>query len=132
MSTVSLSAGAHDTIRRAAAAARPDEACGLLLGEGTHVRTATIAANVHPDPQTRFEIDPAVLIAAHRAARNGGPQVLGHWHSHPNGLARPSATDRALAARDGRIWAIVAAGTVTLWADGLDGFVPLPYVVKEG
>ncbi|MBC2663657.1 Mov34/MPN/PAD-1 family protein [Novosphingobium flavum] len=117
---------------RAAAAAAPAEACGLLLGEGRHVRTAPVTANVAPESLTRFEIDPAALIAAHRAARQGGPQVLGYWHSHPNGLVRPSPTDRAMACGDGRIWAIVASGAVNLWEDGLDGFAPLPYSVHEG
>ncbi|WP_342356726.1 Mov34/MPN/PAD-1 family protein [Novosphingobium aerophilum] len=132
MSGVTLSATALAAMCRAAAAAAPAEACGLLLGEGRHVRTAPVTANVAPESLTRFEIDPAALIAAHRAARQGGPQVLGYWHSHPNGLVRPSPTDRAMACGDGRIWAIVASGAVNLWEDGLDGFAPLPYSVHEG
>ena len=116
----------------AAAAAHPREACGLLLGSGAHIATATLAANVHPEPLRHFEIDPAALIAAHRAARGGGAAVLGYWHSHPNGLAGPSDTDRAMAARDGRIWAIVANGAISLWVDAPNGFEPLPYVVRGG
>lgn len=132
MTGVALSAGARGTMLRAAAAAAPREACGILLGQGSRIDAATLTANVHPEPLTRFEIDPAALIAAHRAARNGGPQVLGYWHSHPNGLAEPSATDRAMAGRDGRIWAIVASGAISLWVDGLDGFASLPYSGVEG
>ena len=60
-----------------------------------------------PDPETHFEIDPQALIDAHRAARAGGPQVLGYYHSHPAGEPEPSATDRAMAAGDGRMWAIM-------------------------
>lgn len=116
----------------AAAQAHPREACGLLLGSAGAVREATVAANVHPEPLRHFEIDPAVLIAAHRAAREGGAQVLGYWHSHPNGLAGPSATDRAHAVRDGRAWAIVANGAISLWVDAANGFEPLPYVVGRG
>jgi proteasome lid subunit RPN8/RPN11 len=129
---LTLSPAAHAAILAAAQEAHPNEACGLLLGTARHIHTALPAANVHPDPARHFEIDPAALIAAHRAARAGGPQVIGYFHSHPNGLARPSATDTAMAAGDGRIWAIAAAGEVTLWCDAPSGFEPLSYLRKEG
>lgn len=116
----------------AAAAAAPDEACGLLLGTAGRIAIAAPCANVAPDPARHFEIDPAALIAAHRAARAGGPQVIGYFHSHPNGLARPSLTDTAMAARDGRIWAIAASGIVTLWQDNPSGFERLSYAVADG
>lgn len=131
MSGVRLARSAAAAILSAAAAAAPDEACGLLLGTGETIHTATVTANVDPAPHHRFEIDPAALIAAHRAARGGGPALLGYWHSHPNGLAEPSAADRAAASGDGRIWAIAANGAITLWRDGLDGFAALPYSVTE-
>lgn len=127
-----LSPAAHTAILAAAAQAAPREACGLLLGTGTHIETALATANVHPEPLRHFEIDPAALVAAHKAARSGGPHVLGYFHSHPNGLARPSATDAAMAAGDGRIWAIAAAGELGLWRDAPSGFEPLSYAVKEG
>jgi proteasome lid subunit RPN8/RPN11 len=41
--------------------------------------------------------------------------VIGHYHSHPTGDARPSATDAAEAAADGAIWVIAAAGQVMAW-----------------
>lgn len=124
--TATIAPAALDAILAAAAAAHPHEACGLLLGHGAHIAEARATANVHPAPARHFEIDPAALIAAHKAARAGGPRVLGYFHSHPNGLARPSATDAALAAHDGLVWAIAAAGTVTFWRDGPSGFEPLP------
>ncbi len=117
----------------AARRAHPCEACGLLLGQAGSVTAAQPAANVASDPERRFDIDPAALIAAHRAARSGGaPLVLGYFHSHPTGVAAPSATDAAMAARDGKIWAIVAGETVTLWRDGVSGFEPLSYDVVDG
>lgn len=119
-------------LRSVALASSPNEACGLLLGTGAQIHTATVTANVHPTPETHFEIDPAALIAAHRAAREGGPEVLGYWHSHPNGLARPSTTDAAMASGDGKLWAIVASGDVTLWRDTPSGFVALPYGIEAG
>lgn len=110
----------------AARAAHPYECCGLLLGSAdggcVTIAEARPCRNVHPDPARHFEIDPVPLIAAHRAARSGGPAVVGYYHSHPTGSAEPSLTDRAQAAGDGRIWAIVTAGRIGWWHDGADGF----------
>lgn len=117
----------------AARAGDPIEVCGLLLGAGLHIQRAVPAANVATNPARHFEIDPAALIAVHRAARDGfGLDVIGYFHSHPNGLARPSATDAQSAARDGRVWVIVANGGITCWTDGPDGFEPLSYAVTPG
>ncbi|MBC2667272.1 M67 family metallopeptidase [Novosphingobium flavum] len=123
---------AHAAMLAAARAAHPREACGLLLGGGGRVDAATLARNVHPEPARHFEIDPLALIAAHKAARAGGPQVLGYWHSHPNGRDEPSEEDQAMASGDGRVWAIVAGGDVTLWRDDAAGFSRLPYIIGEG
>ena len=97
------------------AAADPHEVCGLLLGEAGRIAESRPAANVAPDPARHFELDPAVLIAAHRAARAGGPQILGHYHSHPGGVPVPSATDAACAVADGSLWLIVGGGVTRLW-----------------
>lgn len=103
-----------EIVQRAEAAA-PHEACGLLLGREGRIEAQRSAANVAAEPWHRFEIDPAVLIAAHRAARQGGPALLGYWHSHPGGRAMPSQTDAAMADPDGRFWLIVAGQDVTAW-----------------
>lgn len=129
--TITLSPAAHAAILASAAQAAPREGCGLLFGTPTHIKTAEATANLHPEPARHFEIDPAALIAAHKAARTGGPQLIGYFHSHPNGLARPSATDAAMASGDDRIWAIAAAGEVSLWRDAPSGFEALSYAIKE-
>ena len=116
-------------VQRAALEAHPREACGVLLGEGGRIAACVETRNVHPAPETRFEIDPQALIDAHRAAREGGPQVAGYFHSHPNGNPAPSATDCAMAAGDGAIWAIVAGGEISLWRDEPEGFRALSYTV---
>ncbi|QGP78333.1 M67 family metallopeptidase [Sphingobium sp. CAP-1] len=115
--TVAISRGLLEHIMALAAASR-DEICGLLLGRADRIEAIAPAANVAPDPARHFELDPATLIAAHRAARGGGPAVLGHYHSHPSGVAAPSATDAACAAPDGSLWMIVGGGDVTLWRAG--------------
>ncbi len=104
-----------------AAAASVDEVCGLLLGRGGRVERALPCRNVAAAPAVRFELDPAALLAAHRAARAGGRAVLGHYHSHPSGEARPSPRDAADAPPDGSVWLIVAGGEVTAWRAVEDG-----------
>ncbi|MDP3908393.1 M67 family metallopeptidase [Novosphingobium sp.] len=128
---ITVTSGVLATLLEEATRAHPQECCGLLMGDGAIAR-AVPAANVHPEPARHFEIDSAALIAAHRAARAGGLAVLGYYHSHPTGSAQPSATDRAAASGDGRIWAIIAGGTVQLWRDTPDGFEPLPLRVAAG
>jgi len=123
---IGLTSDAKATLLEEATRALPNECCGLLLGRAGRIECAVPCANVHADPARHFEIDPAALIAAHKAARGGGPQLLGYYHSHPMGRAEPSATDRALAGGDGRIWAIVAGGAIALWRDSPGGFEALP------
>lgn len=118
-----------ERLRAEAAAAHPRECCGVLHGRGRRIDAIRPAANVHPSPETRFAIDPQALVDAFRAERAGGPQVLGYYHSHPSGPPEPSATDRAMAAHDGRAWVIVAGEEIRLWRDHEHGFEPLSYVV---
>ncbi len=95
----------------ARAAKTPDvEVCGLLFDDGT----AQPCANVAGDPASSFEIDPAALIAAHKAERAGGRKLIGCYHSHPNGVGAPSARDAA-AAVEGQVWLIIAQNDVTAW-----------------
>jgi proteasome lid subunit RPN8/RPN11 len=129
---IAVTSGTLATLLEEAARAHPREACGLLLGEGGRIDRAVPSANVHPDPLRHFEIDPQALIAAHRAAREGGAQVLGYYHSHPTGDPAPSAEDRARASGDGRIWVIVAGDRVGWWRDLPTGFETLPTRVAEG
>ncbi len=91
------------------------ECCGLLLGRGDNVERVKRTANVADHPHDRFEIDPAALIMAEKQARQGGPAILGYFHSHPNGRAEPSPNDAGSACADGRYWLIIANGGITAW-----------------
>lgn len=105
-----------DGILAHAAASPGREVCGLLFGGGGLIDAAVPAANVHPDPARFFELDPAALIAAHKAERTGGPRLIGHYHSHPSGAAEPSAVDAAAASGGGEYWLIVSGeGAARLW-----------------
>lgn len=112
------------TLHSQAAEALPEEACGLLLGHAGMINALRPARNVADDPRRRFEIDPALLLATHREARGLGLEVLGHYHSHPNGRAEPSRRDAARALDNGQLWVIVTADAVTAWravAEGTPG-----------
>lgn len=130
--TLEVTSGALATVLAEAQRAAPFECCGLLLGREDRILEASAAANVSPEPLTRFEIDPAALFAAHKAARGGGPQVLGYYHSHPAGHPVPSVTDCEHSTGDRRIWAIAARGEVAFWRDSEEGFKPLSWRVVEG
>lgn len=114
----------------------PDrEACGLLLGEEGLIAEIRRAANVALQPAVSFEVDPAVLLGAHKAAREGGPIILGHYHSHPSGEAFPSARDAA-DARPGQLWLIVAGQEAALFRARPDGpihgrFHPAGLTIEE-
>lgn len=131
---ITMSMSDHDELLRRAAAS-PDEICGLLLGDPAHVAQIVACRNVAATPAIRFDIDPVALIAAHRAARGGAPAVIGHYHSHPTGDARPSPRDAADARPDGAIWLLIAGGRVTAWRAVDDGewlgrFDPLALVLN--
>jgi proteasome lid subunit RPN8/RPN11 len=127
-----VSSALVDELLTLANAGHPLEVCGLLLGNRNRISGLKSCANVHPSPESHFEIDPRALIAAHRAEREGGPLIVGYYHSHPEGPAEPSSTDRAYATGDGKVWAIVGEGRVGWWRDCKGGFVPLSYVAAAG
>lgn len=113
--SVEISSAALQQILARAAASEEREVCGLLFGDAGRIDAVEHCANVAANPATTFETDPARLIAAHRAARAGGPAIIGHYHSHPRGPAMPSPRDAVAAAPDGTLWLIVAGGEARLW-----------------
>tara|TARA_R110002096_G_scaffold301470_3_gene496366 strand:- start:100 stop:525 length:426 start_codon:yes stop_codon:yes gene_type:complete len=98
----------------AALSAAPLEACGLLLGEITDqvsVADCIITDNVTLGDKTQnFEIDPAVHLKLQRESRVGCRQILGVWHSHPNGMANLSEADKQQSVEQGWLWLITAVG----------------------
>lgn len=100
-------------IASGAAAAYPHEGCGALLGPPPqggpgHVTFTLSLPNAETGrPRDRFEIAPRDYLAIEDEADRRGLALLGFWHSHPDGEARPSATDRAYA-WEGLLTVIVA------------------------
>ena len=112
---VTISRAAEAEILYHAASSPNVEICGLLFGESNHIERAEGTANVAADPAIRFEIDPAALFVAIREERAGGEQLLGYFHSHPQGSAVPSAEDARMALDRDRLWLVVARGEMRLW-----------------
>jgi proteasome lid subunit RPN8/RPN11 len=87
------------------------DACG---GAGPRVLTVTkVLPSVNQDPAggaRAFEVDPALILTWHKRLRGTPERILGHYHSHPDEPARPSATDLARAWEPGMIWLIVGVG----------------------
>lgn len=98
-------------IEAAVLSAYPNEACGLLIGRKTG--KITIVDEIAPSPNVTtsnkadsFELDPQVRFYTMRRLRGTDQAIIGHFHSHPNGLAQPSARDLAQAYEPELIWVI--------------------------
>jgi proteasome lid subunit RPN8/RPN11 len=107
-----LPAALRARIADEARAALPGECCGLIEGRRDGVGRV-VAAAVHParnigGGDDRFEIDPADHIRILRAARARGMEIVGCYHSHPNGRAEPSSRDLVGAVEVGFVWLIAA------------------------
>ena len=111
---VRLSPAQLQVIERAAEAAYPEEACGLLVGRAEpggawQVRAVEASANVAEPPRTRrFEVDPKLRLRLERELREGPDSVVGVYHSHPNGSAAPSETDISMIFEPNMVWLITA------------------------
>ena len=84
-------------LKAATAAAPAEEASALGGPTADTITTATPVPNVAAEPQTRYELDPAAVLAALEAIDDADAVHVGFYHSHPTGPARPSAVDRPAA-----------------------------------
>jgi desampylase len=112
---VVISRQQQQILQQWAEVAKPAECCGLLFGHKGRVESTELTKNVALDSNRNFEIDPSRLIAAMRAMRHKGPELIGHFHSHPTGKAEPSKRDLDAAFNDGRIWLIMGSGEMRAW-----------------
>jgi proteasome lid subunit RPN8/RPN11 len=126
-----LPATLQSQILAEARTAHPAECCGLMEGvrgsDAIRVTALHPTANLSADPLSGFEIDPAVHFRLLRTLRGTGREVVGCYHSHPNGRPEPSPRDRANGCEAGFVWIIVAVkAEITLAAFQGPQFLPLP------
>jgi len=119
----------------------PFEACGVFLGNGDAVTRAERVPNRETEtPRVRYQIAPEDLIRIQREARAQGLEIVGYYHSHPDHPARPSETDRRVAAEglsDGVFHVVIGVsegrqGTPTAWVfrDRDHAFLPVAFEVE--
>ncbi|HEY7984935.1 MAG TPA: M67 family metallopeptidase [Ktedonobacterales bacterium] len=103
--------GARDSLLADLAARPRIEACGLLLGAadaGGWRIEATVPLRNTANSATYFEFDPAELL---QNDLRHGAAIVGVYHSHPGGPARPSATDLGQMTREAEapwVWLILS------------------------
>ncbi len=92
--------------------AYPNECCGLLVGErragDVFIREVHRSANMAPTPANQFEIDPQLRFDLERRVREETLDLVGVYHSHPDGDAAPSQTDIQRAWESSLFWLITA------------------------
>jgi len=69
------------------------ECCGLLAGRDDVITGVLPATNAASDPATSYEIAPEELFRLMREMRAAGLELLGIYHSHPQGANEPSERD---------------------------------------
>jgi proteasome lid subunit RPN8/RPN11 len=72
----------------------PLEACGLLAGKNDRVEMTLGIYNVERSP-VRFRMEPRAQWRAFQRIEAAGLDLVGIYHSHPNGPEAPSPTDIA-------------------------------------
>ena len=99
---ITVSRGVLQAIAAHARSENPRECCGLLIGGQDRIVEAIRVLNSAADPIRRYEIAPLEYIAQIKRCRleAHGYDVIGAYHSHPNGPPEPSETDLAEAFHD--------------------------------
>ena len=95
-------------------AGKPNEACGLLGGQGGRVEKVYLMANATPSP-VRYSMEPEKLIQTILEIEERGWELLGIFHSHPAGPPTPSATDIAEAYYPDSAYVICARDSGGRW-----------------
>ncbi|TMQ69667.1 MAG: M67 family metallopeptidase [Candidatus Eisenbacteria bacterium] len=125
---IPLSVG--DEIERHLVAEHPRESCGLLVGRDQPgvrwIAYAVPADNQDEEPGKRYEISPEAFLDVEKHARSRSLDVVGFYHSHPDGVPAPSARDAATAWPHYTylIVGVARGGSVRMaaWRLGDDGF----------
>jgi proteasome lid subunit RPN8/RPN11 len=91
---LTIAPSVEDAIRRHGQETYPHECCGALVGADRRVVDVVQLPNTTEEgPRRRFLVRPSDYRLAERRASEGGAELLGFYHSHPDHPARPSQYD---------------------------------------
>lgn len=71
----------------------PNEACGLIAGQGSRAVKVVPVANAASDPRHHYEMDRTALSQHLPSLANEGLDLIGIYHSHPRSEPLPSSED---------------------------------------
>ncbi len=75
----------------------PNEACGIIGGNGEMAKKVYEMSNISQSPQTCYFMDPKEQLKVFKELRKEGLELVGIYHSHINAPAYPSKRDIELA-----------------------------------
>lgn len=132
-----LTESAAEALVDHATAGAPAEVVGVLAGEREPDRAvrALRGTNVADRSRSRYELDPVEQLELLEAVDAAGDEVVGFYHSHPNGPPEPSLTDAERATWKGYVYAIVSLvggdPTIGAWRWTGDRFESEPVSVGD-
>lgn len=101
----------------------PNEACGILAGNGSEVSKIYKMTNIENSPVT-YMLDSKEQFKAMKDMRENNLSMLAIFHSHPSSGAYPSAKDVSLAFYEDCVYIIVSLMEKEPVAKG--------FLIKEG
>lgn len=114
-SMIKFGTDTHNEIVQHAREGKPHEVCGVLggkrdggSGEVGYVRRVE---NVSETPRVNYLMEPEDQLEAIDEVEDSGYDVVGFYHSHPEGPEQPSETDAERANWPGHSYVIVSLGT---------------------
>jgi proteasome lid subunit RPN8/RPN11 len=106
---------------------KPNEACGLLAGyiiqESYKVLRILPTQNMFHSP-TRYQVNPEEQLKAFNKIEEEGWELLGIYHSHPDGPETPSQTDISEAYYPGVVHLI--------WSRNIDQWNCRGFLIQDG
>jgi len=105
---LTLDAAALEAMVAHCLAAQHHEGCGLLVGADDGRVADVVPARNAAASALVYEVDARDVLAADRAARARGLEVIGAFHSHTHTDAWPSRTDVAQALDPSWHWVVVS------------------------
>lgn len=117
--TIDIRPADLECLKKHTEACWPEEACALLIGQYVQnqhwiVNHVELAENIAENKSRFFEIDPASRVKVEMKILSEVDEIIGIFHSHPEGEATLSDTDLKNIREPGLFWLIAntASGKV--------------------